>query len=88
LSSLQSVFQHAAGESYALGERLLSNIRQFLKIIGEQGRKRFGSNLELCSYAPEQIPPHVDTGDLSQFSFGSLELDSIGKGVDGPVTGK
>jgi len=50
-----------------------------LKIIGEQGGKRFGSNLELCSCAPEQIPPHVDTENLSQFSFGSLELDSIGK---------
>jgi hypothetical protein len=70
--------------SYALGKRLLSNIRQFLKIIGDQGRKRLGEDLGSkiwsCVVVPRQILPHVDTRNLSR--FGSRELDSIGNEVE------
>jgi hypothetical protein len=41
---------------------------------------RFGSNLELCSYAKTN-PASCRYGNLSRFPFGSRKLDSIGKGV-------
>jgi hypothetical protein len=73
LSSLQSeLFSTMLVDDMALGDRLLSNIRQFLKIIGEQG-KDLGSNLELCSCA-EANPPHVDTGNLSRFPLVRVSL--------------
>ena len=41
----------------------------------------FWGQIWSCVVAPRQIPPHVDTGNLSRFPFGSRELDSIGKGA-------
>jgi hypothetical protein len=44
--------------------------------------KKIWGQIWSCVIAPRQNPPHVDTGNLSRFPFGSCKLDSIGKGLE------